>query len=489
MVHVFHRWRALLSYVVSYLVAFVVCKASDMTADEQLAVNVNLAFFGVQGLAVLCALLSVRKLLQDKERLSNWQIEVELALEAYALDMWGPWMYFYAVHCLGIVTIRALEAPYEEEMRVAAGLELNHTTPWRNWDLAGSSYFCWQLFTTVGYGTFAPETGSGKVFTIVFAIFAPILFGVLVRVTGSAFIRFTTGWLLRSTGRRLRAHLEQLINASQTRDHEASSSAGPSAAPPGPQGADSAEPPAGMVSKPDRNDQCTVAGVERVFTGPQLRAPCLVRKRVVEMVSAIDDGDGLLTQYEVAKLIDAVIEHRDSNVAFLSSLFWAFLLVFAIPFAIPPKVGWGRLDAVYYMVVTSTTVGLGDFVLSVPGSDGDGVTSLRFPFVLPGSPCGVPTNFSKWAAYLDPLFQFYFVVVFTLFGAVLGSAYDMITFDLVKTFASTTRYVSRDLKRRAASTKYIGAKVADVQETVTQTVVGAHVRIKSTLSSSSPLRR
>jgi hypothetical protein len=46
-----------------------------------------------------------------------------------------------------------------------------------NWTFLGSSYFAMTLFTTIGYGTFAPQTSGGKAFTCIFGVVGIALFG------------------------------------------------------------------------------------------------------------------------------------------------------------------------------------------------------------------------------------------------------------------------------------------------------------------------
>ena len=34
-----------------------------------------------------------------------------------------------------------------------------------NWDFYGSFFFCYTLITTIGYGTFSPQSTGGKIFS------------------------------------------------------------------------------------------------------------------------------------------------------------------------------------------------------------------------------------------------------------------------------------------------------------------------------------
>jgi len=57
-----------------------------------------------------------------------------------------------------------------------------------NWDIASSVFFTTTLISTIGYGTFAPATGGGKAFTIIFSIFGIIFFGYVLSLTSERVI-------------------------------------------------------------------------------------------------------------------------------------------------------------------------------------------------------------------------------------------------------------------------------------------------------------
>ena len=54
-----------------------------------------------------------------------------------------------------------------------------------NWDASGSFFFAFTIATTLGYGTFAPVTPGGRLFTIVYAL-------VSIPLMAMAFIKYVT---------------------------------------------------------------------------------------------------------------------------------------------------------------------------------------------------------------------------------------------------------------------------------------------------------
>jgi len=62
-------------------------------------------------------------------------------------------------------------------------------SPWRNWDLAGSIYYCMTLSTTIGYGSFGPVTEGGQLFSCFYAIVGIPLFVASLGVAGAALPR------------------------------------------------------------------------------------------------------------------------------------------------------------------------------------------------------------------------------------------------------------------------------------------------------------
>lgn len=91
-------------------------------------------------------------------------------------------------------------------------------------------------------------------------------------------------------------------------------------------------------------------------------------------------------------------------------------------------------SGLYWSVVTVSTAGLGDFVI-----ESEGLRST-LPYHLPG----FPSSFSRWAAYVDPIFHIYFIINFTVLGAAINAAVDVFTFDLPTSQSSLVEKEQRD---------------------------------------------
>ena len=66
-----------------------------------------------------------------------------------------------------------------------------------NWSIVGSMWFTVTVFTTIGYGTYTPQTPTGQLVVVVFATFGIPIFGYLALLAGTAL----NGWVLKLQAR------------------------------------------------------------------------------------------------------------------------------------------------------------------------------------------------------------------------------------------------------------------------------------------------
>lgn len=76
---------------------------------------------------------------------------------------------------------------------------------WRNWDVFGSTFYCFTLMTTIGYGTFAPSTAGGKIFSCFFALFAIPFAAYTYSNLGESITMLLFHWILVRRSKRLEA--------------------------------------------------------------------------------------------------------------------------------------------------------------------------------------------------------------------------------------------------------------------------------------------
>ena len=57
-----------------------------------------------------------------------------------------------------------------------------------NWEMSSAIFFIITIVTTIGYGTFAPATDAGKVFTVVFAFIGIVYFGMVLGMVGDVLV-------------------------------------------------------------------------------------------------------------------------------------------------------------------------------------------------------------------------------------------------------------------------------------------------------------
>lgn len=79
-----------------------------------------------------------------------------------------------------------------------------------DWSYFNSMYFCFLCLLTIGYGDYAPKTGAGRAFFVLWAIAAVPLMGAIISTVGDVFYRMATSLDL-SIGRRFHLDVKAVI--------------------------------------------------------------------------------------------------------------------------------------------------------------------------------------------------------------------------------------------------------------------------------------
>ena len=202
-------------------------------------------------------------------------------------------------------------------------------SPWRNFDMYGSAFFCFTLITTIGYGTFAPATTGGKIFACVY-----LLVGIPLNLA-----------LFAELGKNLSYYLFESFIVGKYKSARAGLATS----------ADADADGSGSISFDEVKAALNQGSVSA--TDDQIRA----------LIAEVDDGDGTLSPTEYDKLCDKLAELSASrlevmlNVStfILSIVLWSALL----PLSDPDT--FGAVDGMYWAFITFSTVGLGDYTISL----------------------------------------------------------------------------------------------------------------------------
>jgi len=261
--------------------------------------------------------------------------------------------------------------------------------PWRNWDIFGSVFYCFTLMTTIGYGTFTPQTWGGKLFSIIFAIFAiPFaawsygnLGPTIVDLSCQPFIK----WRVDATLRSWPAYEE--VNKSGNGVH--------------------------------REDALAALNKTRVWIGkPEL-------KSYIE--ESVGEGEHLdAEQYEELK-IHVRARHEQAMACFLCiDALLVYIIIGSIVYPVVTR-DEHAIDGIYCVVITLTTVGLGDYT---------------YPY---GATFSLHGQFG--------FFQFCQLSIgLALLAAVVGNVWEMYS-DIRSMVRITERRLARAVRIREKSTK------------------------------------
>ncbi|KAL3911906.1 MAG: hypothetical protein SGARI_001416 [Bacillariaceae sp.] len=164
------------------------------------------------------------------------------------------------------------------------------------WSIIDSVYFSVVVFTTVGYGDLAPTTRQGEIFTIFFAIWGITIIGIFLSVVGDMFVE-----------RRQKSRKDSLESARRKYLH---------------------------------NFQ---HGTYQTGKHPGMETP-------------IEEEEPTIDPHDPNPLKESFLMY----LGILKEQFWAIVSLIVIAIPVIWIENWDAVKGIYWMVITGTTVGLGD---------------------------------------------------------------------------------------------------------------------------------
>mmetsp|Transcript_71329 Transcript_71329/g.126045 ORF Transcript_71329/g.126045 Transcript_71329/m.126045 type:complete len:405 (-) Transcript_71329:150-1364(-) len=198
--------------------------------------------------------------------------------------------------------------------------------PWRNWDFPGSMYYCYTLITTIGYGTFAPKTPGGKIFSCIYALVGIPFSAYQLSLLGRSWTVFFNCFLKR-TKIRVQEYMKghAVLSADGTVSYE---------------------------------------NAEAALNGCGLHVG---KAQLMQMVRDNEaDGNPGLNKMEYSKLVAQVKDMMTEQVRFSISVALVMALLLGAAIILPlmnPSIPVE--DGIYWSIMTWTTIGLGDVTLQL----------------------------------------------------------------------------------------------------------------------------
>jgi len=207
--------------------------------------------------------------------------------------------------------------------------------PWRNWDLYGSAFFCFTIITTIGYGTFAPRTTGGKLFTVFYMLVGIPLAAATYGNLAKSIIHMLFQPFVHRHKRKVRGRIGEFSDVDGDDDSR--------------------------VSFDEVKVALKKGRVRDAFGVPMSDAA------LEGVIEAIDtDGESGLSPAEFGLVCDRIADWAAHSFEIILTMgfFLVTLLLWAIilPFALADD-GWEAVDGVYWAFITFSTVGLGDKTL------------------------------------------------------------------------------------------------------------------------------
>eukprot|EP00754_Rhynchopus_humris_P017389 Rhum_TRINITY_DN14559_c13_g3::Rhum_TRINITY_DN14559_c13_g3_i1::g.98644::m.98644 len=262
-----------------------------------------------------------------------------------------------------------------------------------NWSYMGATFYAFTVITTIGYGSLAPQTFSGKSFTVVYSIIGIALIGTILTNCARLLVYILKGLLQRAS--RV-AGTQAGTGAVVGRMTESEASRVPTTA---------GEVQAAWDAAFDLLERRrTVEGLpaQHLREVLELASGTVVPDGIVLYILEQVDcaGTGYLTRGAVGRAISlwhqvhAQLPDGCSLSRFLLYLLGTVIWVVAWGFAFSAVEGWELRNSIWFGFVTLTTIGFGDFAPHTPVG-----RVMAFLFVIPGMGLAAAVLGSIWRMF------------------------------------------------------------------------------------------
>ena len=262
-----------------------------------------------------------------------------------------------------------------------------------NWSYMGATFYAFTVITTIGYGSLAPQTFSGKSFTVVYSIIGIALIGTILTNCARLLVYILKGLLQRAS--RV-AGTQAGTGAVVGRITEGDAARVPTTA---------GEVQAAWDAAFDRLEKRRTAEglpAEHLREVLELASGTVVPDGIVLYILEQVDcaGTGYLTRGAVGRAISlwhqvhAQLPDGCSLSRFLLYLLGTVVWVVAWGFAFSAVEGWELRNSIWFGFVTLTTIGFGDFAPHTPLG-----RVMAFLFVIPGMGLAAAVLGSIWRMF------------------------------------------------------------------------------------------
>jgi len=202
-----------------------------------------------------------------------------------------------------------------------------------NWDFWSATMFAFTVVTTIGYGTFAPSTAGGRAFTVIYALLGIPTAGVALAVIAERALYASS--LVFTIGS------DKVESAFNGYDTDGS----------------------GELDLQEFKSAIEDLGIE------------CTEKQFNSLLLEIDgNGDGQVNREEFSDAVQK-LNANVGDVAFRKYKLYVVLVFMTFLLLVPSAAfmaleGWTYGDSFYFMFVTCTTMGFGDFFPQTPGGRG-----------------------------------------------------------------------------------------------------------------------